>query len=367
MKKTQFIKTANIFTSYIALSVCILLIEFECFGYGILDPVNIGNQKFFCDPEYPITISNYYARVSQDGALSKTNHADRWYLFHFEPPACEFWLAGLWSYRAGNYTNAFREFQHAATNDDADAQYALSVMYANGQGTETNLLESDNWLLKAARMPSAAAAAITGIEALQKDETNGSSLLLRAHLNDVLVAAIYRDSAAIKTIKRYWESAAFGVSGLVVAVPYTTNMSELWEAERIAPLAGIEKIRLNISLIGDYAKSDGMDESTLQTAVELRLRAAGIKIAPVPEIEFPMLHVRVVCFKAEKNDPSYAVTVRVALDARVLYRFNRFFAEIWSDDTLGVVGSQRIEAVKDWTANLVDRFANDYLKANPKN
>ena len=124
---------------------------------------------------------------------------------------------------------------------------------------------------------------------------------------------------------------------------------------------------MNISLIGDYAKSDGMDESTLQTAVELRLRAAGIKIAPVPEIEFPMLHVRVVCFKAEKNDPSYAVTVRVALDARVLYRFNRFFAEIWSDDTLGVVGSQRIEAVKDWTANLVDRFANDYLKANPKN
>jgi len=54
------------------------------------------------------------------------------------------------SYRIGNYKDAFKEWNEAAQQGDADAQYNLGCMYVRGEGVPQNRAWAIEWLQRAA-------------------------------------------------------------------------------------------------------------------------------------------------------------------------------------------------------------------------
>jgi len=58
--------------------------------------------------------------------------------------------SGVEAYKKKDYSTALREFQAAAEQGDAVAQYSLGVMYANAQGVERDFKTALSWLRKAA-------------------------------------------------------------------------------------------------------------------------------------------------------------------------------------------------------------------------
>jgi len=57
---------------------------------------------------------------------------------------------GMAAYERGDYATALREFRPLAEQGDADAQYALGVMYDEGTGVPVNAAEAVKWYRKAA-------------------------------------------------------------------------------------------------------------------------------------------------------------------------------------------------------------------------
>lgn len=58
--------------------------------------------------------------------------------------------AGQRAYAQTDFAGAFRRFHEAAAQGNANAQYYLGVMYADGQGTQRNFEEAARWWEKAA-------------------------------------------------------------------------------------------------------------------------------------------------------------------------------------------------------------------------
>ena len=57
---------------------------------------------------------------------------------------------GDWAYNMGDYDTALREWRPLAEQGDADAQYNLGLMYADGVGVPENDAEAVKWYSKAA-------------------------------------------------------------------------------------------------------------------------------------------------------------------------------------------------------------------------
>lgn len=307
--------------------------------------------------------------------------------------------AGLYAYKQKDWTNAFRFFLKAAKDGNLDAQYALSVMYSLGQGVEANQTKADECLAMVAMLPSDAALTDLGLKNLKSTNSWKSSVMAPQEL---ALAAVMGNDSAIEELRKHWDE-GLGWLGLVEQERVqryleTTDMRSLdmtpqelvlaaglmdhsqervhhsptnvqqeleqFEEDRISPLKGIQAFRILVNSPGKDAEDDGLTKDDLQTAVELRLRSAGIKIAR--DWRAPWLRVNVTCFKGEKDSLTYAVHMSVSVEAVAIYKFQSVTVPIWSTDNVGVCGTRRISTVKEWVSGLLDRFANDYLKANPK-
>ena len=67
-----------------------------------------------------------------------------------------FWMCGSavaggsCSYQQGDYAAAYAEYQAAADQGDAEAQYFLGVMHVNGEGVPSSPATAADWFRKAA-------------------------------------------------------------------------------------------------------------------------------------------------------------------------------------------------------------------------
>jgi hypothetical protein len=108
---------------------------------------------------------------------------------------------------------------------------------------------------------------------------------------------------------------------------------------------------------------DGLNASTLQTDVELKLRQAGIRV----EETTAYLYVRVTTLKREAMY-AYSMTANLSQHV-VLVRDPAISANAVTWNALGgigMVGSARLSVIRDYVRDVVDEFVNAYLAANPK-
>ena len=66
-------------------------------------------------------------------------------------------LKGVSAHESGDYTTAFKEFAALAEQGDAYAQFALALMYQDGQGVPQDYKQAVKWYTKAAEQGNAGA------------------------------------------------------------------------------------------------------------------------------------------------------------------------------------------------------------------
>lgn len=136
-------------------------------------------------------------------------------------------------------------------------------------------------------------------------------------------------------------------------------------------LRGLSGIYVLVEYMTPVAEEAGLTRSSIQTYVELRLRAAGIEVLTKEEslatLWSPYLYVNA---HAEKHDEVYVFQYSVEFKDRVYLRRAptvEVTAVTWETPSyIGAASRSRLRESKDYLGELIDRFINSYLAANPK-
>ena len=129
-----------------------------------------------------------------------------------------------------------------------------------------------------------------------------------------------------------------------------------------ASLRGLPGVGLVIESLRPDTKADGLSEDSIRNAVELILRSSGIRIID-EDPEIPYLYVN------EAELIFYAFNIIVDFK-QVMSLVDRpewsGYATTWEQTVVGHVGAQKIRQVISSIEQMVKKFANDFLAANPK-
>ena len=140
------------------------------------------------------------------------------------------------------------------------------------------------------------------------------------------------------------------------------------DAESRASLKGIPGIRVVVEGFTTDVELAGLTKDQLQTAVEARLRQAGIKVTSSAAETEGFLYLNVNTFK-DSSGLLYPYNIRLEFNQPVIVVRNRnvsLLAPTWSVAKIGIMGADWLRDVRDEVADLVDRFIIAYLDQNPK-
>lgn len=131
-------------------------------------------------------------------------------------------------------------------------------------------------------------------------------------------------------------------------------ISEDWEV-----LKDIDELGVLVESLSICASEIGLSRERLITVVELKLRREGVKV--VEAINTPYLYINVLVLKNAFN-------IRIELTEKVkIKRLNRIHYAVvtWGTGATGIHGDDP-EYIVSGLSSQLDKFLNDYYKANPK-
>jgi hypothetical protein len=143
--------------------------------------------------------------------------------------------------------------------------------------------------------------------------------------------------------------------------------------QALASLRGLTGVRVLVEQLRPEVEQQGLAVGVIQNDVELRLRKAGIQVLSESEMMrtagMPYLYVN-VNIKAGQPNWGFSVDVELKQTVRLSRPPNVQLVGIstWSTGRAGGYGPSSMvpRAVRDDLADLVDQFANDFLRMNPK-
>lgn len=141
----------------------------------------------------------------------------------------------------------------------------------------------------------------------------------------------------------------------------------------VESLRGLKGVNVTVEDLKSDIEADGLRKDSIQTDVELKLRLAGIKVLTeeeqFKEPGYPYLYVNVNSVKSNLA-PTYAFSIEISLKQVVLLvrdlKIRVFAAATWRKGSVGIVGEQKVDSIRDGVKDGVDEFINDYLSVNPK-
>lgn len=163
-------------------------------------------------------------------------------------------------------------------------------------------------------------------------------------------------------------------STLILPCPSTAQIESSWE--NLRGLTGISIIVLGVT---EEAERDGVDTARVRTVVELVLRSAGIQVfteeerlqereAP-PRFRIARLGFQAGFLYAEASGATVVFCVEVGLLEELLTVGQQAVVGlIWTSGAYGTVGRDNLrKTITDAFKEDAEKFANDYLRANPRN
>jgi hypothetical protein len=133
-------------------------------------------------------------------------------------------------------------------------------------------------------------------------------------------------------------------------------------------LGGLKGMGVMVEDMRPEAERLGLTRNQIQTDVELRLRKAGVRVLTEKEKDetpgMPYLYVNV---NTMFDSASCVFSITVELSEWVtLARGFKTSGRIWQSSSVGIVGINKLSQIRVSVGELVDKFINDYLAANPK-
>lgn len=171
----------------------------------------------------------------------------------------------------------------------------------------------------------------------------------------------------------------FGIVGLttllcaglpVMSAPQITD--EVIPSDSADVLKGAPGVFVLVEPLEKDTEQDGLTTDAVKTDVELKLRQSGITVltkAIQPHSFTPTLYININAMKS-RSLPLYAYGVNIAYQEDVILRRNIkktvVGTPVWQIGMVGMVPQNNLKEVRESTKDLVDRFCNAYLTANPK-
>ena len=165
------------------------------------------------------------------------------------------------------------------------------------------------------------------------------------------------------------------VAMILVSFP----VSHVWaqgEQDQRDSLRGLLGVAVEVAPMRMYADAerDGLTTDAIRTAVELRLREAGITVFSGPTEDaagpaYPYLYVSVNTNKLDgSSDGLYAPCVSVELSQVMTSRVTGagVYGVTWQRGGVWTVESARLRNMRDSIKDNVDKFINDWLTVHPK-
>jgi hypothetical protein len=144
------------------------------------------------------------------------------------------------------------------------------------------------------------------------------------------------------------------------------DVDRIIEETRIAPLRG--RPVPFFAVVVDKELQSLIDQEGLKTETELILRRSGIPISTKAAAPWAFLYLGIEGVRSTGINAyalrawlefSEEVSTKRPVDATIV-------APTWNDSILMIVGGARLQAIRETSKEMVERFCLDYLKANPK-
>jgi hypothetical protein len=140
-------------------------------------------------------------------------------------------------------------------------------------------------------------------------------------------------------------------------------------------LKGLKHLYVNVTRASTDNDYGFLSDDDIKTAVESKLRIAGIQLADdkdaahVLEHEGAFLSVSLTVIRAEYGS-IYAFHIGIEVDQTTRLLRNQTIvvplSATWSRGTTGILTKDRLRSIRDNMNDLIDIFVNAYLSVNPK-
>jgi hypothetical protein len=135
---------------------------------------------------------------------------------------------------------------------------------------------------------------------------------------------------------------------------------------QVETLAGFDTLKVLVEGFDPDLVQAGVTETQIQTDVEIKLRQAGFKVKDKEEMFSPYIYLYINVSSNNKNG-IFAVSVHTSLTQEVYLDRDKSIdtlASTWDTGDIGLISRGNVRSLRDTISDQVDRFINDYLKAN---
>jgi hypothetical protein len=146
--------------------------------------------------------------------------------------------------------------------------------------------------------------------------------------------------------------------------------AQSFTADQKQSIKGLNALLLVVEFTEPGVEADGLKKEDLENAIATRLRSSGIRLMSPAEWAgtsgVPYLHVVVNTLKSELG--FYSFKIDVQLNQEIVLKRNTgisMMSTTWSRGTLGHIGTNRINTIRNDVLGFINQFVNDYKSVNP--
>lgn len=155
---------------------------------------------------------------------------------------------------------------------------------------------------------------------------------------------------------------------LIMLVAFLAPASAFSQTESsLKTLNGFDTLKVEVENLAPDLEQAGLKKEQIQTDIETKLRAAGLKIKNSNESINPYVVLYVSVNSIDNGVGGFAVSVHSSLNQIVVLDRNKSLATVagtWESRSIVSVIKEKVQAVRGFVNGQIDLFVKAYQKAN---
>lgn len=132
-------------------------------------------------------------------------------------------------------------------------------------------------------------------------------------------------------------------------------------------LSGFDTLKVEIENLAPDLEQAGLKKEQIQTDIETKLRAAGLKIKKPTDSINPYVVLHVSVNSIDNGVGGFAVSINSSLNQIVILDRNKSLATVagtWESRSIVSVIKEKVQAIRNFVGIQIDLFVKSYQKAN---
>jgi len=135
----------------------------------------------------------------------------------------------------------------------------------------------------------------------------------------------------------------------------------------VKTLSGFDTLKVEVEQLAPDLEKAGITKEQIQTDIETKLKAAGIKVKKSSETVAPYVVLHVSVNSIDNGVGGFAVSVNTALNQLVVLDRKKSVTSVagtWESKSIVSVTKEKVQAIRNFVNLQIDLFINAYRKAN---